>query len=109
MTITTANNNINVIYERLLMSQIDDFRKNAGYLILIPYLVLIRKLSDSEVYNIVRSWLDKCGKLRPLDQNYTDSRIMYAIRQSRQKQILPMSLQIIKERNENLYNLLTSN
>jgi hypothetical protein len=105
----TGTNNTNVIYERLLQSQIDDFRKNAADLILIPYLVLIRKLSDSEVYNIVRSWLDKCSKLRPLDPNYTDSRIMYAIRQSRQKRILPMSLQIIKQHNENLYNLLTSN
>jgi hypothetical protein len=108
-TRTLTNNNSNVIYERLLQLQIDDFRKNAVDLILIPYLVLIRKLSDSAVYNIVRTWLDKCSKLRPLDQNYTDSRIKYVIRQSRQKRILPMSLQIIKQRNEKLHNLLTSN
>ena len=84
-------------------------RKNAADLILIPFLVLIRKLSDSEVYNIVRSWLDKCSRSRPLDSNYTDNRIMYAIRQSRQKQILPMSLETIKQHDEKLYNLLTSN
>jgi hypothetical protein len=105
----TATHNTNVIYERLLELQIDDFRKNAADLILIPYLVLIRKLSDSEVYNIVRSWLDKCSKLKPLDPNYTDNRIMYALRQSRQKQILPMSLETIKQHDEKLYNLLTSN
>jgi hypothetical protein len=88
--------------------QIDDFRKNAADLILIPYLVLIRKLSDSEVYNIIISWLDKCSKVRPLDPNYNNNRIMYAIRQSRQKCILPMSLQTIKQRDEKLYTLLTS-
>jgi len=102
-------NNANIAYERLLQLQIDDFRKNAADLILIPYLVLIRKVSDSEVYNIVRNWLDKCKILKPLDPNYTDNRIMHAIRQSRQKQILPMSLETIKQHDEKLYNLLTSN
>jgi hypothetical protein len=34
---------------------------------------------------------------------------MYAIRQSRQKQILPMSLETIKQHDEKLYNLLTGN
>jgi hypothetical protein len=108
-SIITPNNNSNIIYERLLQSQIGDFRKNAADLILIPYLVLIRKLSDSEVYNIIRNWLDKCNRSRPLDPNYTDNRIMYAIRQSRQKQILPMSLETIKQHDEKLYNLLTGN
>jgi hypothetical protein len=79
-SIITPNNNSNIIYERLLQSQIGDFRKNAADLILIPYLVLIRKLSDSEVYNIIRNWLDKCNRSRPLDPNYTDNRINTSVK-----------------------------
>jgi Primase X len=72
--------------EKLLYTQIDDYRKNAASLIIAPYLINIRKLSYDAALNIINNWLSKCGKLRQLDQNF-DYMIRYALKNSVKKDI----------------------
>jgi len=53
--------------EKLLQTPIDDYRKFVVWRILSPYLINIRKCSVEEATNMIKNWLDKCSKLRPLD------------------------------------------
>jgi hypothetical protein len=52
--------------EKLLGTPIEDYRKYALWRIVTPYLINIRKLSHEDALSIIREWLDKCDKLRPL-------------------------------------------
>jgi hypothetical protein len=83
--------------EHLIQTPIPDYRKLVVDLILAPYLINIRKLSQSESYPIIKNWLDKCNELQILD-NYRnfEYRIYYALRNAMNKQIGPMSLEKIK-------------
>jgi len=60
-------------------------------------LINIRQLSYQESYAIIRNWLDNCNELRTLD-NYRnfDYRIKYALKNTINKQIGPMSLTKIR-------------
>lgn len=57
------NNTCNYIpwIEQLLQTPIHEYRKLVIWRILCPYLVNIKKLSDSEATTIMREWLDKCN------------------------------------------------
>jgi Primase X len=52
--------------ETLLQIPIPDYRKYALWRIVAPYLINVRKLSHEDAVSIIREWLDKCDKLRPL-------------------------------------------
>ena len=53
--------------EHLTQTPIEDFRKLVIDIILAPYLINVRKLSNlEESYMIIRNWLDKCNELRTL-------------------------------------------
>jgi Primase X len=64
--------------EKLLQTPIEDYRKNAVSLIIVPYLIKVKKVSSEEAFTIIKSWLDKCATLRGLDFNL-DHRIKSAI------------------------------
>ena len=55
--------------EKLLQTPLNDYRKFVIWSILSPYLINIRKCSVEEASNLIKNWLDKCNKLRPLDFN----------------------------------------
>jgi Primase X len=95
--------------ERLLQTPIKDSRKRSVSLLIIPYLVVIKKLrSDQEVFNLTRTWLDKCAQAEALDRGYDYSyRIRSSIRSSRKGQIPPMRLQKLKEENRQLHDILS--
>jgi hypothetical protein len=52
------------------MQTIADFRKNAINLILVPYLINIKKLRYANAFDIIKEWLNKCDSLRRLDSNF---------------------------------------
>ena len=66
---TNYNNNIIFWIEQLLKTSIADFRKNALNLILAPYLIIIKKLSYQESFDILIEWLKRCNSIRKLDFN----------------------------------------
>ena len=59
------NNKIRWI-ETLLQIPISDHRKYALWCIAAPYLINVRKLSHEDAVSIIREWLDRCDKLKPL-------------------------------------------
>ena len=61
------NHNHKIRYiETLLQIPIPDHRKYALWRIVAPYLINIRKMSHEDALNIIREWLGKCDKLKPL-------------------------------------------
>jgi hypothetical protein len=91
--------------ERLLQTPIDDYRKFVVWRILFPYLINIRKCSVEEAINMIKNWLDKCSKLRPLDFN-PNYAIKNNIKSATRSRYLPISLRKLKVDNEYLYNVL---
>jgi non-catalytic primase subunit PriX-like protein len=94
--------------EKLLQTPIQKYRKNGVSLLIVPYLVVVKKLaSDKEVFTITRRWLDRCNQVKPLDRTHDyNYRIRSAIASSRRKQILPMGLERLKENNKELHHIL---
>jgi hypothetical protein len=97
--------------EKLLQTPIDDYRHNGRNLILVPYLVVRRGITDVDnVTKIVMNWADKCAKLRKLDPSRREyekearARI-YEVMQSNHR-IPPMRLETLKEKNPGLYETL---
>jgi hypothetical protein len=92
--------------EILLETPISDYRKNAINLILAPYLINIKKLSYTDAFNIIKDWLNKCDSLRRLDCNF-NYRLKSALEDAIQKGIPSMSLAKLREKNKELYDLLS--
>ena len=76
-------------------------------MILAPYLVLVKKLSYEESFQIINEWLQKCDLLsgRKLDFN-TRFIVNTALVTAYKKQILPMCLYTLKMKYNDLYLLL---
>ena len=109
-----SNNNTNnyhddTYYEwvdkKILANPLEDYRKIIVNLILAPYLVVIKKLSFEESYQIINEWLQKCNLLRKLDFN-TRSIMNTALATAYKKQIPPMSIRTLKTNYYDLYLLL---
>jgi hypothetical protein len=62
------NQSINIPYvEKLLEIGIEDYRKSAVSLIIVPYFVNVLRLSDEESYYRTRDWILKCHAIKPLE------------------------------------------
>jgi hypothetical protein len=83
--------------EHLIQTPIEDYRKLVIDLVLAPYLINVKQLSFEDSYTIIKNWLDKCNELRTVD-NYRnfEYRIKYALKNTINKQIGPMSKEKIK-------------
>lgn len=96
--------------EKLLQTPIDDYRKRARDLILVPYLIVRRGMTDeSQICTTIMQWADKCAELRRLDQSRREfeRRIQSRIYESAQERIPPMRLETLKEKNLGLYEKLS--
>jgi hypothetical protein len=103
---TVAGDNEIQWIEILLQTAIRDHRKFAIWRVLAPYLLNIRGLSQGQAHDIIRKWLDECGRLRRLGFNPTN-RIKGALNSS--KDFLPISCSKLKVENEGFYHLLQQN
>jgi Primase X len=92
--------------ETLLATSLTDHRKYILWRILAPYLINIKKLSYDEALKVTNDWLDKCGKLRPLNFNKKD-RIKANLRAARRVGYLPIAFEKLKEDNKELHTLLS--
>jgi hypothetical protein len=88
---------------------IEDYRKNAVSLIIVPYFVNVLRLSDEESYNRTRDWILKCHDTKRLELStpFFESLIKYEINRARRKGIKPLKFKVtLKYRNRKLYELL---
>jgi hypothetical protein len=88
--------------EKVLQIPIEDGRKKTIELILVPYLILIKKLSNEETYQVINEWLQKCDLIRKLDFD-KKTRINFAIKDTERKQISPMRITTLKTNYKDLY------
>ena len=68
-------------------------------------LLILKKCSVDEATSMIKNWLDKCSKLRPLDFN-PNYAIKNNIKSATRSGYLPISLMKLKADNVYLYNVL---
>jgi len=101
-----------IIYwiEKLLQTPIEDYRKRARDLIIVPYLVLRRGMTDeTQISDIVMQWADRCAELRRLEPSRRDFiyKVRSRIREVKNDKISQMKLATLKVKNPELYDKLT--
>jgi hypothetical protein len=102
------------IEDKLLKTPIEDYRKHVVDVILIPYFVVIKGMTDfNQIFDIIMQWLDKCAQLRRLNPSRHDfvNRVRQRINEvmedhSKDEAIAPMRFETLKEKNPNLYKTL---
>ncbi len=95
--------------EKLLQTPIDDYRKHARDLILVPYLVLRRGMANpDQVCDIVMQWADKCGELRRLEpsRDAFAAKVRSRTYEVTQDRISHMKWSTLQERNPELCKIL---
>jgi hypothetical protein len=99
-------NNHKIRYiETLLQIPIPDHRKYALWRIVAPYLINFRKLSYEDAFSIIRDWLHKCDKLKPLVG--VNSRIKSYLSAAARVGYLPISFSDLKTENRQLAELIS--
>ena len=91
--------------ETLLQTPIDDYRKNAIWRILAPYLINTKNLTYEQSYNIIKERSDKCSSLKPLD-SYPNHYIKYNLNNAIRIGYFPMKFDDLKTENTKLYDIL---
>jgi thioredoxin reductase (NADPH) len=99
------NNKIRWI-ETLLQIPISDHRKYALWRIVAPYLINIKKLSYEDAFSIIREWLDKCDKIKPLDFS-VNNRITTNLDAATKGGYLPIGFSHLKTQNRELADLIS--
>jgi hypothetical protein len=104
------------IEETLLKTPIEDYRKHVVGVILIPYFVVIKGMTDfNQIFDIIMQWLDKCAELRRLEPSRHDfvdrvrRRIIEVMEgHSKDEARAPMRWETLKDENPLLYEKLGS-
>jgi hypothetical protein len=107
----TQNGQVIWWIEKLLDTPLDDFRQIVRDLIIIPYLIVRRGITDiNEIESIVMRWADKCNELEPLNPTYREFErdVRYRIRVVMRDMIPPMSFDKMREENLMLAKKLSS-
>jgi hypothetical protein len=102
-----SNNNSTIPWiEKLLQTPIEDYRKHARDLILVPYLVVIKGMTDEyQIYDIVMQWANKCAELKRLEPSRQEfaARVRSRIEQVTRYRVPPMTFETLKEKCPELY------
>ena len=92
---TNSSNNNSVpkcnqwIEDILLKTPISDYRKITIDLVLVPFFIVIKKLTVNETFDMIKEYLIKCHELQPLKPsiNEFEKRIKIAIEKSIENKI----------------------
>jgi|YelNatPaOPRAMG01_1025707.scaffolds.fasta_scaffold10580_9 hypothetical protein len=85
--------------EKLLQSPMMDGRHRVLWLILPPYLINVKKLSDEEAYEIITKYLERCGWHEARGERL----VKYNISRARRIGLRPPRLERLAETNPGLY------
>jgi hypothetical protein len=103
--ITHNGNYYEWIDKKILSKPFKDYRKIIVNLILAPYLIVIKKLSFEDAFEIINEWLQQCDLLRKLDFN-KKFLVTIALTTAYKKQIPPMKMITLKTNYKDLYFIL---
>lgn len=105
----SSNNNNNSLpidwIELLLETPLEDYRKYCIWRILSPYLIIKRKISYNESYNIIQNWLNECEKLQPLNFD-SNLKINEGLNGALNIRCYPISFKDLKQENPELYKIV---
>jgi Primase X len=90
--------------ESLLQTPLTDNRKYCIWRILSPYLLNVKRLSNEEVYSIMKGWLDKCNELERLNFN-AKAKIKEGLKGA-SKGYYPISMEKLKEEDKSLHDII---
>ncbi len=82
--------------EKLLGTPIPDVRHRTVNLVLAPYLVNTKGLSEEEAAKVISEYIDRCKELDP-NTNITDSYIRYQCSYAKRRGLKPLSLARARE------------
>jgi hypothetical protein len=103
--ITHNGNYYEWIDKKILSKPFKDYRKIIVNLILAAYLIVIKKLSFEDAFEIINEWLQQCDLLRKLDFN-KKFLVTIALTTAYKKQIPPMKMITLKTNYKALYFIL---
>ena len=95
--------------DKLLQTPIEDYRKHTRDLIIIPYLIVCKQLTDrNQIYDIVMKWADKYAELKRLEPSRREFsiRVRRRIDEVMRDRIPPMTFETLKEKCPELYETL---
>lgn len=99
------------MFDKLIQTPIEDYRKHAANLIIIPYLIVSKGLADRNViHHVVIQWAERCAELRRLDPSRREfsGRVRRRIEEVIRDRIPPMTLDTLKEKCPELWDKLSS-
>lgn len=82
--------------EKVLATPIHDVRHRTVNLILAPYLVNVRGMSEDQAASVILEYIEKCKELNP-DTNVNSTYVKYQCRYAKAKGMRPLSLERAKE------------
>ena len=86
-----------------MQTAIPCFRRYCLYKILVPYLINVKKISYDKCFDILNEWLKKCNSLSEVTFNIESE---LKTRLKGVKDYKAISLQKLKNENEDLYGLI---
>ncbi|MCL5008608.1 MAG: DNA primase noncatalytic subunit PriX [Candidatus Marsarchaeota archaeon] len=78
--------------EKLLQNPIPDVRHRSVNLILAPYLVNVKGLSEEDAVKVINAYIDRCREINP-DTKINLTYIRYQCRYAKEKGMKPLSLE----------------
>ncbi|MEM0094482.1 MAG: DNA primase noncatalytic subunit PriX [Candidatus Micrarchaeaceae archaeon] len=82
--------------ERLLNTPLPDFRHRIVNIVLAPYLVNVKGLSEEQAADVISKYIERCKELNP-NTNITESYIRYQCSYSKKRGLRPLSFKRAKE------------
>src|SRR5215216_2505020 len=106
------DNNTGIIpwIEKILITGVEDQRKDLLFWVLVPYLITIKRLDHEQAFDILDGWLAKCSEVRRLEPRLSEfhHRINYTLRRcadrlESQEPWWPIKLETFQEYYPDLY------
>ena len=100
----SSNNSIPKCYQwiedKLLKTPIPDYRKITVDLVLVPFFIVIKKLTANQTFDLTKEYLIKCNELQPLKPsiNEFEKRIKIAIEKSIENKIPPIKIENMRNK-----------
>ncbi|MDG6938889.1 MAG: DNA primase noncatalytic subunit PriX [Nitrososphaerota archaeon] len=89
--------------EKVLQANVQDGRHRIVWMILPPYLVNVKHLSDEEAFDIIKKYVDKVG----WKEQRADRLIRYNIRRARRISLMPPTLERLAQTSPSLHKIIT--
>jgi hypothetical protein len=94
------------IEEKLLKTPIPDYRKITIDLVLVPFFIVIKKLTANQTFDLTKEYIIRCHELQPLKPSVYSfkNRIKIAIEKSIKNKIPPIKIKNMRNKYPQWYN-----